>query len=136
MNVYAKQKQSQRYGKQTCSYQGREGRGKTNQGYGINRHKILYIKQISNKDILHSTGNYIPYLKITYNGIQSAKMLNHYAIHLKLTQYCISTILQLKRKFRLFSVNGCQGQIRRNGCWRGGYQNLRRQAVRRASCRC
>ena len=40
-------------------------------------------------------GNYTQYLVITYNGIQSAKKeKNHYTTHLKLTQYCKSTILQ------------------------------------------
>ena len=28
--------------------------------------------------------------------------LNHFAVHLKLTQYCKSTILQLKKKRRMF----------------------------------
>ena len=37
--------------------------------YGIKRYKLLYIKQRSNKDLLYSTGNYIQYLVITYNGI-------------------------------------------------------------------
>ena len=32
-----------------------------------------------------STGNYNHYLAITYNGVKSAKILNHYAVHLKLT---------------------------------------------------
>lgn len=53
---------------------------------------------ISNKDLLYSTENYTHYLVITYNGTESAKILNHYAIHLKLKQHCISTILQLKKK--------------------------------------
>ena len=42
-----------------------KGRGKgrgTNLGYGINRYKLLCIKQISNKDMLYGTGNYSHYL--------------------------------------------------------------------------
>ena len=35
MNVYAKQKQTHRYRKQTYSYQTGEGKGETNQGYEI-----------------------------------------------------------------------------------------------------
>ena len=35
--------------------------GGTNQEYGINRYKLLYTKQINNKDILYSTGNYNQY---------------------------------------------------------------------------
>ena len=69
--------------------------GMTNQGYGINRYELLYIKQICNKDLLYSTGNYSYYLIITYNG-KSAKVLNQYAVHLKLTQYYKLTIPQLK----------------------------------------
>ena len=33
-----------------------EREGGTNQEYGINKCKLLYIKQISNKDLLYSTG--------------------------------------------------------------------------------
>ena len=46
--------------------------------------------------------------------------LNHFAIHLKLTQYCKSTLLQLKKKknckLNLAAVMGsdlcCQGKVR------------------------
>ena len=34
---------------------------------------LLYIKQINNKVLLYSTGNYIQYLVITYNGKESEK---------------------------------------------------------------
>ena len=34
---------------------------------------LLYIKQINNKDLLYSTGNYIQNLIITYNGKESEK---------------------------------------------------------------
>ena len=34
----------------------------------INIYTLLYIKQVNNKDLLYSTGNYIQYLVITYNG--------------------------------------------------------------------
>ena len=52
--------------------EGKEG-GETNQEYGINRYTLPYIKQINNKDLLYSTGNYIQYLVITYNGKESEK---------------------------------------------------------------
>ena len=66
-----------------------------------------------------STENYIQYLVITYKGKESEKeyiyifmikniniykeeyiyiWLKYFAIHLKLTQHCKSTILQLKKK--------------------------------------
>ena len=39
---------------------------------------------MSNKDILCSTGNYSHYLVITFNKVLSVKILNHYAVYLKL----------------------------------------------------
>ena len=33
--------------------------------------RLLYIKQINNKDLLHSTRNYSQYLVIIYNGKES-----------------------------------------------------------------
>ena len=39
----------------------------------INRYRLLYIKQINNKDLLYSIRNYIQYLVITYNGKESEK---------------------------------------------------------------
>ena len=74
----------------------RRKQGGTNQGYGINRYKLLCIKYISNKDTLYGTGNYTHYLVLTYNRIQSAKIQYHCAVHLKLILYCKPTILQLK----------------------------------------
>ena len=49
----------------------------------------LYVKQINKKDLLYSTGNYIQYLVIAYNGKEPEKKkicivkLNHFAVHLK-----------------------------------------------------
>ena len=48
-----------------------------------------------NKDILHSTGEYNHYFKITLNGVKSIKIFNHSVLHLK---HCKSTISQLKKK--------------------------------------
>ena len=72
MKLYTKQKQTHRHRKQTYGYQRGRGEGVT-QEYGINRYKQLYLKQISNKDLLYSTGNYIQYLVITYNGKEFEK---------------------------------------------------------------
>ena len=71
---------------------------------------------MNNKDILYSTGNYIQYLVITYNEKESEKYiytyvciylyihiwLNHFAVHLKLTQCCKSPILQFKKESILY----------------------------------
>ena len=43
-----------------------------NQELGMNRYRLLYTKQINN-DLLHSTGDYIQHLVITYNGKESEK---------------------------------------------------------------
>ena len=40
---------------------------------GINRYTLLYIKQINNKDLVYSSGNYFQYLVIPYNGKESEK---------------------------------------------------------------
>ena len=82
---------------------------------GISRCKLLYIEWINNKVLVYSTGNYIQYYVITYQGKESQKVYihksvcvcmcvythmyitNRCAIHLKLTWYCKSTILQLKK---------------------------------------
>ena len=34
---------------------------------------LQYIKQLNNKDVLYSTGNYTQYSVITYNGKESEK---------------------------------------------------------------
>lgn len=56
-----------------------------------------YVYKINSKDILYSTVNYSHYLVITYYGVSSAKVLNHYAIYLKPT-FNKSTILQKSTK--------------------------------------
>ena len=39
-------------------------RGETNQGCGIGRYKLILMPQIGNKNIPHSTGDYIHYLTV------------------------------------------------------------------------
>ena len=43
--------------------------------YGIKRGTLPNIKQINNKDLLYSTGNYIQYHIINYNGKESEKRI-------------------------------------------------------------
>ena len=101
MNLFIRQKKNHRYRKVMVT-KGETG-GRINQEFEINRYTLLYIKQIINKNLLYSTGNYIQYLIITYNGknicvcIYIYIYMNHYAVLLKLTN-CISTIIQLKKK--------------------------------------
>ena len=72
-----------RHREQTC---GHHRRG-MDWEFGVGRCELLCLKQITNKDLLYSTGNYIQHLVITYNGKESE------AVHLKLTQYCKSTMV-------------------------------------------
>ena len=44
----------------------RGGRNKLE--FGINIYTLLYIKQMTSKDLLYSTGNYTQYLVISYKG--------------------------------------------------------------------
>ena len=49
-----------------------------NQEFGINVYTPLYIKQITNEDLLYSTGNSIQYSIITYMGNNLKKRLYVY----------------------------------------------------------
>ena len=68
-----KQKQIHRYRKQTWLPKGKEGGGGMNQELGISRNKLPYIKQVNNKVLLYSTGNYIQYPAINHNGKEHEK---------------------------------------------------------------
>ena len=48
-------------------------RGEINQEFGINIYTVLYIKQISNKDLLNITKNCTQYIVITFKGKDSEK---------------------------------------------------------------
>ena len=50
-----------------------KGGGRDKLGVGIRRCTLPYIKQVINKDLLYSTGNYIHYIVINYNGKESKK---------------------------------------------------------------
>ena len=77
MNLFIKQKQTHRHRKQTYGYQsGKRRRGNLSRliyKAGINVCTLLYIKQITNKDLLYSTGKYIQYSVVAYNGKESEK---------------------------------------------------------------
>ena len=67
MNLYTKQKQTYRHGKQTYGYQRGNVGGGINEEFGTDINTVLYIKEITNKDIWYSTGNYTQYFVITQN---------------------------------------------------------------------
>ena len=72
MNLFTKQKQSHRCGKQTYGYQGKRAGG-INWEIGIDMYALLYLRWITNKDLLYSTGNSIQYSVITYMRKESEK---------------------------------------------------------------
>ena len=39
--------------------------------FGMHMYSLLYVKWITNKDLLYSTGNSVQYSVITYNGKES-----------------------------------------------------------------
>ena len=61
MNIATKQKQTHRHRERTYGYWG----GGINWEFGIDLYTLLYLKQITNKDLLHSTGNSAQYSVIT-----------------------------------------------------------------------
>ena len=104
MNLYTKQKQTDRQRKQTYGYQGGREGGGINSEFGINIYTLLYVKQITNKDLLYSTGNCTQYFVITYKGKKSEKKIDIYVCiteslcYTSEIQHCKSTILQFFKK--------------------------------------
>ena len=74
MNLFTNQKLSHRCRKQNYGNQGWKGEG-INWEIGIDINILLYIsiKQITNKDLLYSTGNSTQYSVMTYMGKESKK---------------------------------------------------------------
>lgn len=59
-------KQTHRHRKQTWLQKGKGG-------IRVNRYIVSYMKQIHNKDLPYSTGNYVHCLVINYTGKESEK---------------------------------------------------------------
>ena len=82
--------------------------GGVNWEYGINRCTLPYIKQINNRHLLYSTGNYIQYLVITYNRREcknddciTESLYCALETNTTLLINCISIIFFLKKKRHL-----------------------------------
>ena len=73
MNLSTKQKQSHRLREQIYGYQGEGLRGGIDWEFGIDMYTLLYLKYITNRDLLYSTGNSTQYSIITYMGKESEK---------------------------------------------------------------
>ena len=83
INLFTKQKQTHRQRrKKNLRLPEGKGGGGINQEFGFGRYTVLYIKQIKNKVLLYSTGNYIQYLVITYYGKESEKEYIHVYIYM------------------------------------------------------
>ena len=80
---------------------GKHGRGEINKGVGIDIYTLLYIRYTGNKDLPYSTGKFTQHCVITYTRKESEKEwiyvyaeLIYFALHMKLIQFCKSTIFQ------------------------------------------
>ena len=72
MSLFTEQKQTHRLQKQTLWFLKGKCLGGINEELGINIHILLYIKQITDKDLLYRTGNSTQYFVIIYLGRKSA----------------------------------------------------------------
>ena len=81
MNQFPKQKQTHRHGKakkeKKNGYQRGKGRGRINYDLGIKLYTPLYIKLITNKNLLYNTGNHAQYLIIAFSGKESKRVHTH-----------------------------------------------------------
>ena len=62
MNVFTKQKHSHRLRERTCGYQDEGLEEGAVREFGTDMYKLLYLKWITSKDLLYSTGNSAQYL--------------------------------------------------------------------------
>ena len=78
----------------------------TDQEVQIKIHTLLYIKQITNKDLLYSTGNYIQYLVITYHGGECKKeyVYTHTHTH-KYESLCCEPEINTTLQINYISIN-------------------------------
>ena len=60
INLY-KKKQAHRHRKQIMVTKSERERKRINQEYGIKRYKLLYVKQMSNKNLLYTAGDFVKY---------------------------------------------------------------------------
>ena len=69
MNVFTKQKRPHRLRAKELMVTGGEGwREGIVREFGTDMYTLLYLKRITNKDLLHSTGNSTQYFVITCKG--------------------------------------------------------------------
>ena len=71
MNLFTKQKQTHRHRRQICGYQ--RGTGGINWDIGTDIHTLLYIEQITSKNLPYGTGNSTQYPVMTSMEKESKK---------------------------------------------------------------
>jgi len=79
-----------------------ERRGEKDWEFGISRCRLVYMVWINNKILLCGTGNYIQNPVINHDEeyekediyMHIHKKMSHFAVQMKLTQHCKSTVLQ------------------------------------------
>ena len=98
MILLAREKQTHRYKKQICGYQG--GRRGKNWEMGVDTYTllILCITEITNENLLYSTANYLMHCghlkgKEVQKGGDVSTCI-HFAVQQKLIQGCKATTLQ------------------------------------------
>ena len=67
-NLFTKQKKTQRFQNQTYDYQRVNTGERINWVAEMNIYTLLYIKQVSNKNLLYSTGKSTQYSEMAYMG--------------------------------------------------------------------
>ena len=79
---------------------------------------------ITKENLLYSPGNCTLYPVMTCMGTKSKKeciyvyrQLSHFAVHLKLTQHCKSTIFQLKKKKQTSHTMAQERAMNIDGLW-------------------
>ena len=75
-HIYKTETDSQTQKTNLCSKG--KGRGGINGEFGINIYMLPHRKQKTNKDLLHSSGNYTQYFVIAYKGKESGKEIYTY----------------------------------------------------------
>ena len=80
MNLFTKQKDLQMWKTNLCLPKWKRCGGGINQKLGINIYTLLYIRQITNKDLLFITGNSTQYSVMTYMRKESKKELIYVSV--------------------------------------------------------
>ena len=78
-----------------------------NQEFRINVYILLYIEQITNKDLPCSTGNYIQYFVINHNGKESEKGMYIYILAYWRRQWQPTPVLLPGKSHGWRSLVGC-----------------------------